>query len=70
MPTLSRPPLLVVTKRPVDLEGAVEIVGVFTTSRAAVSACKGAGTYLLAWVEPDKIYTGKPLDAELLIIEA
>lgn len=61
--------LYVVTKSPVGLDGAAEIVGTFTSRVRAGEACKGAGTYLIAHVALDRAYkSGTLLDVESVVV--
>lgn len=50
--------LHIVTKSPVDLDDAYEIVGVFTNKVLADNAVRdgGAGNFLIARVDHDKAY--------------
>lgn len=62
-------PLYVVAKSPVDLEGAVEFVGVFTSRTRARGACRGAGTYLILPMQTDHEYrSGTLLDCERIVV--
>jgi hypothetical protein len=62
-------PLFIVTKSPVGLDGAVEIVGAFTDKVLARKACAGAGVYLVAEVTPDRAYrSGTLLDVERIVV--
>jgi hypothetical protein len=59
----------IVTKAPVGLDGACEIVGVFSSKVRARAACVGAGDYLIAEVVPDRAYrSGTLLDVEKLVV--
>lgn len=61
--------LWIVTKAPVDLGDAYEIVGVFTHPVKADNAVKagGAGTYLIMPVEHDRAYkSGQLLGGKLI----
>jgi|GEM_PF-3604361 len=57
--------LYAVTKSPVDLEGTVEFIGVFSTRARAIAGCTGAGTYTIAHMQLDRIYRGDLLDVEI-----
>jgi hypothetical protein len=61
--------VFIVTKAPVGLEGAAEIVGAFSTASQAEAACTGAGTYTIARVTVDRAYkSGTLLDARLFVV--
>jgi hypothetical protein len=61
--------VFVVLKQPVDLEGACEIVGAFTTVERASQACNGAGTYIVARCKIDRIYKqGTLLDVARIVV--
>lgn len=60
--------LFVVTKSPVDLEGTAELIGAFYAREAARRACTGAGTYTIAEMELDRVYSGDLRDVEVKIV--
>lgn len=61
--------LYVVLKSPVGLDGTAEILGVFTSRHRACQSCVGAGSYLIATVQPDRTYrSGTLLDVESVIV--
>ena len=61
--------VFVVLKSPVGLDGAMEIVGSFSSRVRAGDACKGVGTYLIAHVTLDRAYkSGTLLNVELIVV--
>jgi hypothetical protein len=72
MTTTMPPYVYVVLKQPIDLDGAVEIVGAFSTVDAAKDACRrGAATYIVARCERDKFYKqGTLLDVSRIVVVA
>lgn len=61
--------LFVVTKSPVGLDGAAEMVGGFLDREEARAACRGAGTYTIYGVETGRLYgAGNLLDSEVRVV--
>lgn len=55
--------IFVVTKTPVGMDGAVELVGTFSTRQKARDACRGQGTFLIFEPQLDRAYkSGELLD--------
>jgi hypothetical protein len=61
----------VVLKQPVDMAGAMEIVGIFQSQISAGVACAGAGTYVIAKCAVNRIYkSGTLLEATRIVVAA
>jgi hypothetical protein len=59
----------VVTKTLPDMDGAPAIVGTFSSPGLARKACIGAGVYIIANTELDRVYkSGTLLDCERIVV--
>jgi hypothetical protein len=59
--------VFVVTKSPVDLPGASEFIGAFSTAEMANAAVLGAGVYRVAEMQMNRRYSGDLRDVKVIV---